>query len=241
MNGLFSDLDIYIFLVKSHCKSLMYLNVPFNCEVWGSFELQKNINFEGVAWPDFIDFTDLYTYLLTSTPSSVLSRIIFRSMSPLDTCNMSNDRTMRSDTVPFPDPGAPMIRARSLFAAAIIRAVKYLNLKKNYYKFLKKFVKSMFFLSEFSSDWCSPSLLLLLRIFRVGKNVLRLHGTNFLFRIATVAFATRKRRQELLSETNVPVERVCPPKISKQTDQLMSDKPVLGNATAEQVISIYLL
>lgn len=52
-------------------------------------------------------------YLLTWMPKSVFSRIMFRSMSPLDICNMSKDWTIRSDTVPFPEPGAPMIRACS--------------------------------------------------------------------------------------------------------------------------------
>lgn len=59
------------------------------------------------------------TYLFTWAPSSVFSRIMFLSMSPLDICNMSNDRTIRSDTVPFPEPGAPMISACSLFITTI--------------------------------------------------------------------------------------------------------------------------
>lgn len=58
------------------------------------------------------------TYLFTRTPRSVFSRIMLRNTSPLDMCSMSNDRTMRSDTVPLPEPGAPMIRACSLFILA---------------------------------------------------------------------------------------------------------------------------
>lgn len=62
------------------------------------------------------------TYLFTWTPISVFSRIMFLKMSPLDTWSMSNARTMRSDTVPLPEPGAPMIRARRFFVAAAIVA-----------------------------------------------------------------------------------------------------------------------
>lgn len=58
------------------------------------------------------------TYLSTWMPRSVFSRIMLRNTSPLDMCSMSNDRTMRSDTVPLPEPGAPMIRACSLFILA---------------------------------------------------------------------------------------------------------------------------
>lgn len=62
-----------------------------------------------------------YTHLSTWTPSSVFCRIMFLSRSPVDMCIMSNERTMRSDTVPFPEPGAPMISARSLLVAAMVQ------------------------------------------------------------------------------------------------------------------------
>lgn len=66
----------------------------------------------------------LHTYLSTCTPRSVFCRIMLRNTSPLDMCSMSNDRTMRSDTVPLPEPGAPMIRACSLFIAGAADGVK---------------------------------------------------------------------------------------------------------------------
>ena len=55
------------------------------------------------------------TIALAFKPTSVPSLIWDRSTSPLDKCVTLKVLTMRSDTVPLPDPGGPMMRARTGF------------------------------------------------------------------------------------------------------------------------------
>ena len=111
MDVSFTWLQGSITLVQSHSPSNSQLPSPSSFIL---FKMSSIIISSGTSSP-------FSTISFAFNPTSVPSLIWERSTSPLDKWVTENVFTILSETVPLPDPGGPMMRARTGFDAILVK------------------------------------------------------------------------------------------------------------------------